>query len=82
MLPDDKLLLLKARVLLDRLERLSADSSFAHRASGIRGAILRQLAAIEGEDIRFDRTKFNQFVEQGYQILTRAAQEIPEGDPD
>jgi hypothetical protein len=31
------------RILTDRLERISADSVWAHRASGIRGSLLRIL---------------------------------------
>lgn len=31
------------RMLTDRLERISADSVWAHRASGVRGALLRIL---------------------------------------
>lgn len=37
--PDLKLI----RILTDRLERISADSVWAHRASGVRGALLRIL---------------------------------------
>ena len=37
----------ESETILNRLERLSADSIWAHRASGLRGAILREMAKIE-----------------------------------
>lgn len=73
-------IIFQARILLDRLERLSADSSFAHRASGLRGAILRDLAALKKTDPPIDLTRLAERVAQGYEILNRAAQEIPEAD--
>ena len=33
--------------LVDRLERLSADSTYAHQASGLRGTLLRYIERIE-----------------------------------
>jgi hypothetical protein len=41
--PDDKLI----RLLLPRLERISADSYWAHRASGVRGTLVKILEQIE-----------------------------------
>lgn len=35
------------RLLLARLERISVDSIWAHRASGVRGRLLRELEKIE-----------------------------------
>jgi hypothetical protein len=32
--------------LVDRLERLSADSTFAHKASGLRGSLLRYIHSL------------------------------------
>ncbi len=63
------------RRLVDRLERLSADSTYAHRASGLRGSLLQQLAQIErGSDIHQD--ELDQLVEDGFKILQQAAEEI------
>jgi hypothetical protein len=41
--PDDKLI----RLLLPRLERISVDSYWAHRASGVRGALVKLLEQME-----------------------------------
>ncbi|MDL1909613.1 hypothetical protein FBQ81_02790 [Chloroflexi bacterium CFX6] len=43
--PDLQLL----RMVSDRLERISADSIWAHRASGVRGSLLRILDEARGE---------------------------------
>lgn len=66
------------RQLIGRLERLSADSAWAHRAAGLRGNLLRALAALEvGEAVPDDLGKL---VEQSYRILVQAAREIPAND--
>ncbi len=64
--------------LTDRLEHLSADSTYAHRASGLRGSLLRYLERIEtGERIgRDDQAQLDELVEYGFQILELAAKEI------
>lgn len=77
---DDELLIYKAKILLHRLERLSADSRFAHRASGIRGQILRIVSEIEEGKSSFDLAGLERSIEIGYQIVTRAAREIPDFD--
>jgi len=62
------------RLLLARLERVSVDSYWAHRASGVRGALLRSLERIEaGQSV--DESGLKQLTEKGFQILERAAQE-------
>ncbi|HUH96588.1 MAG TPA: hypothetical protein VLZ89_04465 [Anaerolineales bacterium] len=69
--PDELQLL---RLLLTRLERVSADSYWAHRASGIRGALLRALDRIEaGQQV--DQSALRRWMDQGFQILGQAAQE-------
>jgi hypothetical protein len=66
----------QAHILLDRLERLSADSVWAHKASGVRGSLIRSLQKRNtGES---DQKKMRNLVGQGYQILYRAAREIPD----
>jgi len=69
-----------AHRLSARLERLSADSTWAHRASGVRGSLLRWLdehagisAATEGE-----RQQLDILVSSAFEILTQAAREIRE----
>jgi len=62
------------RLLLARLERVSVDSYWAHRASGIRGGLLRAVDDLEnGAPIRQDL--LSQLISSAFQILTRAAKE-------
>jgi hypothetical protein len=63
-LPEEKLI----QLILDRLERISADSYWAHRASGVRGALLRSL-----EEGRQPQQKT--LVELALQLLAAAARE-------
>jgi hypothetical protein len=44
---DEDFQLILAHQLLGRLERLSADSYWAHRASGLRGSLLKCVEQIE-----------------------------------
>jgi hypothetical protein len=61
--------------LLSRLERISADSMVAHRASGVRGSMLRALDDYEkGNPPTNQATK--KLIEAGYQLLQKAAKEI------
>ena len=70
-----------ARLLISRLERLSADSLYAHRASGLRGSLLRyveqagsgQQPADSGD---FSQAQVNKMLSFGFQILEKAAKEI------
>ena len=62
------------RFLLARLERISADSVVAHRASGVRGAMFRALEQLEdGEQVSSYEVK--RLIESGYILLQRAARE-------
>jgi len=66
--PDLELL----RLLAARLERLSADSHWAHRASGVRGQVLRAIEQMEkGEPYASER-----LIEAGFRVLRLAAREI------
>ena len=60
--------------LLARLERISADSVVAHRASGIRGAMLRVLGQLEKQEQVPDYV-VKRLIESGYLLLQRAAKE-------
>jgi hypothetical protein len=61
-------------LLLLRLERVSVDSFWAHRASGVRGGLLRALEKIEaGQSV--DESDLKRLMNKGFQILERAAQE-------
>jgi hypothetical protein len=65
------------RLLSERLERLSADSLWARRASGLRGNIIKVLEEFDaGQEIELSRV--SPLVQRAYEILRRAAQEIPD----
>ncbi len=62
------------QMLLARLERVSVDSYWAHRASGARGSLLRAVEALEAGEV-VSPAVLQQVVEQGFRILEHAAQE-------
>ena len=62
------------RLLIARLERISADSVWAHRASGVKGSLLRMLDKSEkGYQIRQSEQK--RMIDLGFFILEKAAKE-------
>jgi len=61
--------------LVDRLERLSADSSYAHQASGLRGSLLLYVERIEA-GIDVNTIALDELVDHGFEILKDAAEEI------
>ena len=75
---EERQLINRAKILLDRLERLSADSSWAHRASGLRGSLLRIIEKVSISDTDLDTAHIEKLVERGYEILNKAAREIPD----
>lgn len=62
------------QLLLARLERVSVDSYWAHRASGIRGALLRTLEEIEKGTFT-GQADTNELISSAFNILNRAAKE-------
>jgi len=64
---------LLAKILLDRLERISADSTWAHQASGVRASIAK--ATSRGN---LDLESLSPLLELGFLILENAAGDIPE----
>ena len=64
---------LMAHILLDRLERISADSPWAHQASGVRASLAKNLSKQDP-----DLTQISSLLELGYSILEKAAGQIPE----
>lgn len=68
--PDLKLI----RILTDRLERISADSVWAHRASGVRGTLLNALDELENLDT-MSSDAFDEAIKIGMEILKAAAKE-------
>jgi hypothetical protein len=70
-----------ARMIVQRLERLSADSAWAHIASGYRGSLLKWLDHYEqdkaaGEE---ERALLEFLIDKGLELLANAAREM--GDP-
>ncbi len=71
----DRLQLL--RLLISRLERLSVDSHWARRASGLRGNIVKVVEeADSGGQVANER--FDLLIDSAFDILRRAAQDIPD----
>ncbi len=62
------------QLLLARLERVAVDSHWAHRASGIRGGLIRSLEEIEAGKL-VDEQQIHEMIRRGFQILERAARE-------
>ena len=68
--PGDQLI----HLLLSRLERISVDSYWAHRASGVRGTLTKLLEQMEmGERIDPVALQTNLWI--GFEILKSAAEE-------
>ena len=64
-------------MLTRRLERLSVDSHWARRASGLRGSLIKALAAAEaGSPPAVEQLDL--LIERSFQILEKAAREIPD----
>ncbi len=61
--------------LVDRLERLSADSVYAHKASGLRGSLLQAMSHME-EGLEVSKKEVDELVEYGFEILKKAAREM------
>jgi hypothetical protein len=68
----------QATMLAARMERLSADSYWAHRASGLRGALLRSIERLESGagDEKEETERLDRLFQRGFEILARAAREI------
>jgi len=67
------------RLLAGRLERLSVDSHWARRASGLRGNLIKVLDEIEaGRDVEPGR--LTPLVDRAFELLRRAAKEIPDAE--
>ena len=61
------------RLLVTRLERLSADSIWSHRASGIRGSLLVCLEELGDHCLRNTSANLDYMLDQGYYVLEQAA---------
>ena len=68
--PEEKII----HLLLARLERISADSYWAHRASGVRGALMRSMEESEAQENPSIQT-LESLSKLGFQILEKAGRE-------
>jgi hypothetical protein len=73
--PFDRLQLL--RLLATRLERLSVDSHWARRASGLRGNIVKLLEETDAGG-KVSAARLDLLTDSAFDILRRAAQDIPD----
>lgn len=60
------------RLLVLRLERLSADSIWAHRASGLRGSLFQILEKFDKDSAYDNPEEMNRLLDAGYYILDQA----------
>ncbi|HTX90100.1 MAG TPA: hypothetical protein VMC09_02695 [Anaerolineales bacterium] len=65
------------RLLVIRLERLSVDSHWARRASGLRGNIVKVLEEADGGG-EIAIARLDLLIDASFDILRRAAQDIPD----
>jgi len=72
MVPSEDIQLI--RLLLYRLERVSVDSYWAHRASGVRGALLKYLEELEKGTFT-GQADIRELISSSFDILNRAARE-------
>lgn len=81
MLKDSNLIPL-AKLLVMRLERLSADSKWAHQASGVRGDLIKLIEALElpesnSEELMANkREQIKYLMKFSFDILERAARDL------
>ena len=67
------------RMLAGRLERLSVDSIWARRASGLRGSVIKALETVDaGSAVTSEHLDL--LIERSFQILRNAAREIPDAE--
>jgi hypothetical protein len=62
-------------MLLARIERISADSYWAHRASGLRGALLRFVENMEKGN-QIDHQRLELLIIGGIKILENAGKDL------
>lgn len=67
------------RLLADRLERLSVDSIWSRRAGGLRGNVNRVIDE-SANDQQVDSQRVHLLIERCFEILEKAAREIPDLD--
>lgn len=78
---DTNSIYMQAQTAIDLLERLSADSKWAHQGSGYRGALLRELDIIRAMDVDEEHhasiqdaiNRLQELVEASFDLLEKAA---------
>lgn len=70
-------LIKQAKLIIPRLEKITPDSSWAHRASGCRGTLIRLVT--DSEENAADTDLLWQALEQSYYLLEQAARERVRG---
>jgi hypothetical protein len=68
--------LTRAKLLVERLARLSADSIWARRGSGLRASIDKAVGQVESGK-KIDLEHFDHLIALGFEMLRKAAAEIP-----
>ena len=61
-------------MLIERLEHIPADSIWAHRASGVRGSLLKIIESLENGGM-IDPQQYEKLYDLGFRILEAAAKE-------
>ncbi|HKZ43529.1 MAG TPA: hypothetical protein VJZ78_00665 [Anaerolineales bacterium] len=65
-----------ANLLVSRLERISQDSIWAHRCSGIRGSLLNLINSPVNDFSSTDRILLDELLLNGSQLLEQACMEM------
>jgi len=71
-------LVAQAQILISRLERMSADSIWARRASGVRGALLGIVEKAQSREALSlqEQRRLEELLDWGFRMLVKAAQEL------
>jgi len=67
------------RLLAARLERLSVDSLWARRASGLRRSLIKAVEAADANN-EYPPEQLELLIEHSFEILRKAALEIPDAE--
>lgn len=83
LMPEVNSIYTRAQTAIDLLERLSADSKWAHQGSGYRGALLRALnsaraVGLNMEDNEATRTQLQRLIDASFELLEKAAIDLIE----
>jgi hypothetical protein len=75
----NELVIMQAKILVDRLARLSADSIWARRASGLRASLDKAIGQIKnGQTVDIDHMAYLNSL--GFDMLEKAGKELPVPD--